>query len=80
MIKSTNLTNPEFKVEYFTLFSICLKVIYALSEFVNQEKIDPRYAMQYFHLKDFNIQLIDSTPGESAALFTTIKYWMVDFK
>ena len=43
-----------------------------------------RYVIQYFHLKGLsptNIKVeLDSTLGESASLFTTIKYWVAEFK
>ena len=56
----------------------------ALSEFVNMEKIGHRYVIQYFHLKGLsptNIKAeLDSTLGESALSFTTIKYWVAEFK
>ncbi|XP_023237730.1 histone-lysine N-methyltransferase SETMAR-like [Centruroides sculpturatus] len=55
-----------------------------LSEFVNMEKIRHRYVIQYFHLKGFsptNIKAeLDSTLGESAPSFTTIKYWVAELK
>ena len=56
----------------------------ALSEFVNMEKIGHRYVIQYFHLKGLsqtNIKAeLDSTLGKSASSFTTIKYWVAEFK
>ena len=56
----------------------------ALSVFVNMEKIGHRYVIQYFHLKGLsptNIKAeLDSTLGESAPSFTTIKYWVAEFK
>ena len=56
----------------------------ALSEFVNMEKIGHRYMIQYFHLKGLsptNIKAeLDSTLGESAPSFTTVKYWVAEFK
>lgn len=56
----------------------------ALSEFVNMEKISHRYVIQYFHLKGLsptNIKAeLDSTLGESAPSFTTVKYWVAEFK
>jgi len=56
----------------------------ALSEFVNMEKIGHRYVIQYFHLKGLsptNIKAeLDSTLGESAPSFTTVKYWVAEFK
>ena len=56
----------------------------ALSKFVNIEKIGHHYVIQYFHLKGLcpnNIKAeLDSTLGESAPSFTTIKYWVADFK
>jgi histone-lysine N-methyltransferase SETMAR len=56
----------------------------ALGEFVNMEKIDHRYVIQYFHLKrlsptDIKAEL-DSTLGESAPSFTTENYWVAEFK
>ena len=50
----------------------------ALSEFVNMEKIDHCYVIQYFHSKglsptNINAEL-DSTLGESAPSFALIKY------
>ncbi|XP_023214135.1 endothelin-converting enzyme 2-like [Centruroides sculpturatus] len=55
-----------------------------LSEFVNMEKVCHRYMIQYFHLKGFsptNIKTeLDSTLGESAPSFTTIKYLVAEFK
>ena len=48
------------------------------------EKIGHRYVIQYFHLKGLtptNIKTeLDSTLGESAPSFTTIKYWVAEFK
>ena len=56
----------------------------ALSEFVNTETIGHRYVIQYFHLKGLsptNTETeLDSTLGESAPSFTTIKYWVKKFK
>ena len=56
----------------------------ALSEFVNMEKISDRYVTQYFHLKGLsptNIKAeLDSTLGEFAPSFTTIKYCLTEFK
>jgi len=56
----------------------------ALSKFINMEKIGHRYVIQYFHLKGLtptNIKAeLDSTLGESAPSFTTIKYWVAEFK
>ena len=52
----------------------------ALSEFVNMEKI----SLLYFHLKGLsptNIKAeLDSTLEDSAPSFTTINYWMSEFK
>ena len=48
------------------------------------EKIDHRYVIHYFYLKCLsptNIKAeLDSTLVESAPSFTTIKYWMAEFK
>jgi histone-lysine N-methyltransferase SETMAR len=59
-------------------------IVNALSTFVNMEKIGHRYVIQYFHLKGLsptNIKTeLDSTLGESAPSFTTIKYWVAEFK
>lgn len=59
-------------------------IVNVLSEFVNMEKIGHRYVIQYFHLKGFsptNIKAeLDSTLGESAPSFTTVKYWVAEFK
>ena len=48
------------------------------------EKIGHRYVIQYFHLKGLspaNIKAeLDYTLGESAPSFTTIKYWVAEFK
>ena len=48
------------------------------------EKIGHRYVIQYFHLKGFSptdIKAeIDSTLGESAPSFSTVKYWVAEFK
>ncbi|GFV66668.1 mariner transposase [Trichonephila clavipes] len=48
------------------------------------EKIGHRYVIQYFHLKSLsptNIKAeLDSTLGESAPSFTTVKYWVTEFK
>ena len=56
----------------------------ALSDFGNRGNIDHRYVIQYFYLKGLsptNIKAeLDSTLGESAPSFTTIKYWVVEFK
>ena len=54
------------------------------SVFVKMEKIGCRYVIQYFHLKGFsptNIkEELDSTLGDSAPSFTTVKYWVSEFK
>ena len=56
----------------------------ALSKLVDMKKIGHRYVIQYFHLKGLcptNIKAqLDSTLGESAPSFTTIKYWVAEFK
>ena len=61
MVESTNLIIRQ------------LSIVNAFSEFVNMEKIDHRYAKQYFHLKGLsptNIKAeLDSTLGESGASF-----------
>ena len=48
------------------------------------EKIGHRYVVQYFYLKGLsptNIKAeMDSTLGESAPSFTTVKYWVAEFK
>ncbi|KYN39218.1 hypothetical protein ALC56_06405 [Trachymyrmex septentrionalis] len=48
------------------------------------EKIGHRYVIQYFHLKGLsptNIKAeLDSTLEESAPSFTTVKYWVAEFK
>jgi histone-lysine N-methyltransferase SETMAR len=48
------------------------------------EKIGHRYVIQYFHLKGLsptNIKAeLDSTLGESAPSFITVKYWAAEFK
>ncbi|KYN38519.1 hypothetical protein ALC56_07096 [Trachymyrmex septentrionalis] len=48
------------------------------------EKIGHRYVIQYFHLKGLsptNIKTeLDSTLEESAPSFTTVKYWVAEFK
>lgn len=48
------------------------------------EKIGHRYVLQYFHLKGFSPTSIkaelDSALGESAPSFTTVKYWVAEFK
>ena len=48
------------------------------------EKIGHRYMIQYFYLKGLsptNIKAeLDSTLGESAPSFSTIKYWVAEFK
>lgn len=55
-----------------------------LSEFVKMEKIGHRYVIQYFYLKGLsptNIKdELDSTLGESAPSFATVKYWVAEFK
>ncbi|MCP6755764.1 hypothetical protein NL533_29490, partial [Klebsiella pneumoniae] len=54
------------------------------SEFVKMEKIVHRYVIQYFYSKGLsptNIKAeLDSTLGESALSFTTVKYWVAEFK
>ena len=56
----------------------------ALSEFLNMEKIGHRYVIPYFHLKGLsraNIKdEIDSTLRKSAPSFTTMIYWVAQFK
>ncbi|GFU73069.1 hypothetical protein TNCV_4310031 [Trichonephila clavipes] len=46
------------------------------------EKIGHRHVIQYFHLKGLsqtNIKAeLDSTQGESAPSFTTVKYWVAE--
>lgn len=48
------------------------------------EKIGHRYVIQYFHLKGLGPTGIkaelDSTLGEFAPSFTTVKYWVAEFK
>ena len=48
------------------------------------EKIGHRYVIQYFYLKGLSPTSIktelDSTLGESAPSFTTVKYWVAEFK
>ena len=48
------------------------------------EKIGHRYVIQYFHFKGLNPNNfkaeLDSTLGEPFPLFTTIKYWVAEFK
>ncbi|GFS49076.1 mariner transposase [Trichonephila clavipes] len=48
------------------------------------EEIDRHYVIQYFYLKDLiatNIKAkLDSTLGESTPSFTTVKYWVAEFK
>ena len=48
------------------------------------DKIGHRYVIQYPYLKGLNLTNIkaeqDSTMGESAPSFTTIKYWVSEFK
>ena len=55
-----------------------------LGEFAKMEKIGHRYVIQYFHLKDLsptNIKAeLDSTLKESAPSYTTVKYWVAEFK
>ena len=55
-----------------------------LGEFAKMEKIGHRYVIQYFHLKGLsptNIKAeLDSTLEESAPSFTTVKYWVAEFK
>ncbi|XP_017481945.1 PREDICTED: putative uncharacterized protein FLJ37770 [Rhagoletis zephyria] len=59
-------------------------MVNVFSEFVNMEKIGHRYVIQYFYLKGLspsNIKAeIDSTLGGSAPSFTTVKYWVAEFK
>ena len=56
----------------------------ALSEFENIEKIGHYYVIQYFHLRGLSLTNIkaelDSILGESSPSFTTLKYWMAEFK
>ncbi|XP_036347711.1 histone-lysine N-methyltransferase SETMAR-like [Rhagoletis pomonella] len=53
-------------------------------EFVKMEKIGHRYVIQYFYLKGLspsNIKSeIYSALGGSASSFTTVKYWVAEFK
>lgn len=55
-----------------------------VSEFVKMEKIGHRYVIQYFYLKGLsptNIKAeLDSTLGESAPSFRTVKFWVAEFK
>ncbi|GFV27379.1 hypothetical protein TNCV_3795741 [Trichonephila clavipes] len=48
------------------------------------EKIDHRYVIQYFYVKGLSSTHIkaklDSTLRVSAPLFTTVKFWEVEFK
>ncbi|GFS72405.1 mariner transposase [Trichonephila clavipes] len=48
------------------------------------ENIGFRYVIQYFYLKGLspaNIKAeLDSTLGKSAPSFTTVKYWVAEFK
>ena len=61
-----------------------LSIVNSLSEFANTEKIVHRFVTQYIHLKGVSPtntkSELDSTLGESAPSFTTIKYWVAEFK
>ena len=67
-----------------TVFVRQLSIVNRLSEFISIDKIGHRYVMQYFHLKGLsptNIRAeLDSTLGEFAPSFTTIKYWVAEFE
>ena len=55
----------------------------ALSEFVNMEKLGHRDVIQYIHLKGYsptNIKAELDYSRECTPLFTTIKYWIAEFK
>ena len=69
------------------LFSICVTIISSecsLNEFLNMEKTGHRYMVQHFYLKSLSPinskAELDSTLGKFAPLFTTIKYWVAEFK
>ena len=69
---------------YRSKCGIFSSIVNVLGEFVNKEKIGHRYVIQYFHWKglsltNINVE-IDSNLGESAPLFTTIRYWVAEFK
>ena len=54
-----------------------------LSEFAKIEKIGHRYVIQYFHLKGLsptNIKAELDSLKKSAPSFTTVKYWVAEFK
>ena len=61
-----------------------LSIVNALSECVIIEKIGHCFVIQYSHLKGLsptNIKAeLDYTLGESSPSFTTIKYWVAEFK
>ncbi|KAJ8944417.1 hypothetical protein NQ318_023190 [Aromia moschata] len=49
------------------------------------EQIGPRYGVQYFHLKglsptNIKMELQILLWGETAPAFTTVKYWVAEFK
>ncbi|GFW43454.1 mariner transposase [Trichonephila clavipes] len=58
-------------------------IVSIFSEFVKMEKICQHYVIQYFlferSLTNVKTEL-HSTLGESAPLFTTVKYWIAEFK
>ncbi|KAK2579087.1 hypothetical protein KPH14_010936 [Odynerus spinipes] len=66
------------------VFVLQPSLVNAFSEFVKIEKIGYRYVIQYFNLKGLsptNIKAeLDSTLGESAPSFATIKYSVAEFK
>ncbi|XP_036347344.1 histone-lysine N-methyltransferase SETMAR-like [Rhagoletis pomonella] len=59
-------------------------IVNVFSEFVKMEKIGHRYVIQYFYLKGLSLSNIkaeiDYTLGGSALSFTTVKYWVAEFK
>ena len=88
MFESTNLLKLKLFRRLNTprclLFVWQISLLNAFSEFVNMERNGHRYVIQYFHLKGLSSTNIkaepDSTMGESAPSFTTIKYWVAEFK
>ena len=67
----------SFKASRWLVFLFKPSKVNDLSVFVNVEKIGYRYVIQYFRLKGLsptNIKAeLDSTLGESAPSFTTVK-------
>ncbi|CAH2086181.1 unnamed protein product [Euphydryas editha] len=88
-----NLGGPREEVQSIPqLLKLCVEDghhtgfsgVHVFGEFVKIEEIGNRYVIEYFYLKGLNQTNVkaklDSTLGESVPCFTTVKYWLAEFK